>query len=264
MNQQTAEHRRMPTVFVGHGSPMIAVERNSLTEGLKAAGEKILAEYGSPRAILAISAHWYVRGNKVQYEEHPEQVYDMYGFPKRLYDVKYAPQGYAPLSEAVLAIKDLHAEVDNTWGIDHGTWTPLVHMFPGAEIPIVQLSVSTTAGPEDAYAIGKKLARLRDEGYLILGSGNTVHNLAKVNWRNPGGTEDAISFDNYILDCIQRRDDAAVIHYDSRPEAGYAVPTPEHFLPQLYILGASEGEKPYVFNHECNLGAIAMTSYLFG
>ena len=93
---------------------------------------------------------------------------------------------------------------------------------------------------------------------------NTVHNLAQVNWRNPGGTEDAISFDNYILDCIQRRDDAAVIHYDSRPEAGYAVPTPEHFLPLLYILGASEGEKPYVFNHECNLGAIAMTSYLFG
>ena len=199
---------------MGHGSPMIAVENNSLTEGLKETGKMILSEYGKPKAILAI--------------------------------------------------KDLHAEVDNTWGIDHGTWTPLVHMFPEADIPIVQLSVSTTAGPQDAYELGKLLAPLREEGYVILGSGNTVHNLGQVNWRNPNGTKETVDFDNYILDCILRRNDASVIHYDTRPEADYAVPTPEHFLPLLYILGASEGEKPFVFNHECNLGAIAMTSYLFG
>ena len=187
----------------------------------------------------------------------------MYGFPQRLYEVKYTPEGCADLSDAVLAIEGIGATVDNSWGIDHGTWTPLVHMFPNHDIPIVQLSVHEGLTPRACYEAGQLLAPLRDKGYLILGSGNVVHNLARVNWRHRTGTPECVAFDNYIYEAIEQRDDDAVIDYVSHPNAGYAVPTTEHFLPLLYILGAARGEQATVFNRECQLDAISMTSYLF-
>ena len=255
---------RMPSIFVGHGSPMISVEDNSLTRGLAKMGERVLNDFGKPKAILAISGHWSKNEHLVQRTEQPEQVFNMYGFPQRLYDVKYTPKGCAELSDAVLAIEGLNAKVDNTWGIDHGTWTPLVHMFPAYDIPIVQLSVNEALTPQECYEAGRLLAPLRNEGYLILGSGNVVHNLSHVNWRHRHGSPECVAFDDYICEAIQKRDDDVVIGYVSHPHAAYAVPTTEHFLPLLYILGAAEGEAPTVFNRECNLSAISMTSYAFG
>lgn len=254
----------MPAIFVGHGSPMLALDHDEVTEGLKTVGKKVIDELGKPKAILMISAHWYKNRNLIQKTENPQQVFDMYGFPKALYEVEYKPKGCAELSDAVLAIKELEATVDNTWGIDHGTWTPLVHMFPGATIPIVQLSVNGVVSPEKCYEYGRLLAPLREQGYLIMGSGNVVHNLRAVDWDSDHGSPQTIEFNDYITDAVVKRDDKTVINYADHKYARYAAPTADHFLPLLYILGASEGEKPLVFNNVCNLDSIAMTGYAFG
>ncbi len=256
--------KRMPAIFVGHGSPMLALDNDCVTEGLKSIGEKVIAEFGRPKAILMISAHWYKGRNLVQKTEQPEQIFDMYGFPKALYEVDYRPHGCAELSSAVLAIKEIGATVDNSWGIDHGTWTPLVHMFPHATIPVVQLSVNGVIGPRGCYEMGRLLAQLRNQGFMIMGSGNVVHNLRRVNWDSDHGSKETIEFNDYITAAIESRDDRAVIDYQTNKWANYAVPTPDHFLPLLYVLGAAEGEKPLVFNNVCNLDAIAMTGYAFG
>ncbi len=256
--------KRMPAIFTGHGSPMLALDNDSVTRTLTEVGEKVISDFGKPKAILMISAHWYKNRNLVQRTETPEQVYDMYGFPQALYDVVYRPKGCLELSDKVLAIKELQAEVDNSWGIDHGTWTPLVHMFPKADIPIVQLSVNGIVGEEKCYEYGKLLAPLRDQGFLLMGSGNVVHNLRMVNWESSVGSAETVEFNGYITEAVEKRDDRSVIGYRSHRYARYAVPTADHFLPLLYILGASEGEKPLVFNNVCNLDAIAMTGYAFG
>lgn len=254
----------MPAIFVGHGSPMLALDNDNVTDGLKAIGKRVIEKFGKPKAILMVSAHWYKSHNLIQKTGHPQQVFDMYGFPKALYEVEYKPKGCAELSDAVLSIKGLDVEVDNSWGIDHGTWTPLVHLFPGATIPIVQLSVNGVAGPQGCYDIGKQLAPLREQGYLIMGSGNVVHNLRRVNWNSNHGSPETISFNDFIVKAVEDRDDETVIDYQQDKNARYAAPTPDHFLPLLYILGASEGEKPLVFNNVCNLGSIAMTGFAFG
>lgn len=258
------DNKRMPAIFVGHGSPMLALDNDNVTDGLKAIGKRVIEEFGKPKAILMVSAHWYKSHNLIQKTEHPQQVFDMYGFPKALYEVEYKPKGCAELSDAVLSVKGLDVEVDNSWGIDHGTWTPLVHLFPGATIPIVQLSVNGVAGPQGCYDIGKQLAPLREQGYLIMGSGNVVHNLRRVNWNSNHGSPETISFNDFIVKAVENRDDETVIDYQQDKNARYAAPTPDHFLPLLYILGASEGEKPLVFNNVCNLGSIAMTGFAFG
>lgn len=254
----------MPAIFVGHGSPMLALDNDNITDGLKSVGKEVIEKFGKPKAILMLSGHWYKNRNLIQKTEHPEQIFDMYGFPKALYEVEYKPIGWAELSDAVLAIKEIGATIDNSWGIDHGTWTPLVHMFPGATIPIVQMSVNGVIGPEKCYEIGKLLAPLREQGYLIMGSGNVVHNLRRVDWYSDHGSPEAVAFNDYITNALEERDDETVINYESNKYARYAAPTADHFLPLLYILGASVGEKPKVFNNVCNLDAIAMTGFAFG
>ena len=140
---------RMPVIFSGHGSPMVALEHNDVTEGMAKTGRSVIQTYGKPKAILAISAHWYTDGTFVQSDEKPRQVYDMYGFPKELYEVKYPVSGNAELTDAVLSLLGGTVSVDNSWGIDHGTWTVFVHMFPDADIPVVQLSVNGRSGLSD-------------------------------------------------------------------------------------------------------------------
>ncbi|MBQ9045148.1 MAG: 4,5-DOPA dioxygenase extradiol [Oscillospiraceae bacterium] len=256
--------KRMPVIFSGHGDPMIALRDDAITRGMAKIGQSVLAQYGKPKAILAVSAHWYVPGTFVQKTETPKQIYDMYGFPQALYEVQYPAKGDAALSGRVLELLSGEVTVNNNWGIDHGIWTVLVHMFPEADIPVVQLSVDRRLSPARCYALGQKLAALREEGYLIFGSGNVVHNLRLVEWNNPGGTAQTVRFNDHIIDRIRARDDAAVIGYADAPDAAYAVPTPDHFLPLLYILGAAEGEQPLVFNNVCNLGSMAMTGFAFG
>lgn len=256
--------KRMPVIFSGHGSPMLALENDDVTRGLRTVGDTVIEKFGKPKAILAISAHWYTRGTFVQKTAEPKQIYDMYGFPKALYDFKYPVKGDVALGERVTALLGHRVAVNNEWGIDHGTWTVLCHMFPDADIPVVQLSVDRTLGNNEIYEIGKLLAPLRDEGYLIFASGNTVHNLRLVDWNSSSGSEQTIAFDNEIIELVSKRDDPAVMDYVKLRYSDYAVPTPEHFLPLIYCLGAAEGETPTVFNKVRNLAAIAMTGFAFG
>lgn len=255
--------KKMPVIFAGHGSPMIALEKNDLTRTFNEIGKKVMDDFGRPKAILSLSAHWFTKGSHVESSPSPQQIYDMYGFPKELYEVKYEPKGFRPLTERVLSLLPF-ADVNDDWGIDHGTWTVLTHMFPDASIPVVQLSIDGKISPKASYEIGKALSPLREEGYLIFGSGNIVHNLYKVEWENKGGSPAADRFDAYITEAVSRRDDEKVIHYEDHDDAAYAAPTADHFLPFLYTLGASEGEVPFVFNRVRNLGSISMTGYAFG
>lgn len=254
----------MPAIFVGHGSPMLALDHDKVTDGLRAVGKKVIDSFGQPKAILMVSAHWYKGRNLIQKTDSPQQIFDMYGFPKALYEVEYRPKGCAELSDTVLAMREIDAKVDNSWGIDHGTWTPLVHVFPGATVPVVQLSVNGAIGPQGCYDIGKVLAPLREQGFLIMGSGNVVHNLRRVDWDSDHGSPETVAFNDFIVDAVKKRDDETVINYEANKYARYAAPTPDHFLPLLYVLGASQGEKPVAFNDVCNLDSIAMTGFAFG
>ena len=254
---------KMPVVFSGHGDPMIALREDEVTRGMAAVGRKIIEQYGRPRAILAISAHWAVRGTFVQRAQQPRQIYDMYGFPRALYEVKYPVSGDAALSDRVLALLGDAVSVNDDWGIDHGTWTVLVHMFPAADIPVVQLSVDESLAPEQLYEIGWKLGALREEGYLIFGSGNVVHNLRRVEWDNPEGTAMTHAFNDYIIDAVLKGERGKVIAWERGPEAAYAVPTDEHYLPLIYCLGAARGDSAEVFNNICNLGSMAMTGFVW-
>lgn len=255
--------KRMPVVFSGHGSPMVALDDNAITHEMTRIGQEVIENYGKPKAILAVSGHWYVRGTFVQSAEQPKQVYDMYGFPDELYEVKYPVRGCADLTKDVQkALGDL-VSVNDSWGIDHGTWTVLVHMFPAADIPVVQLSVNRNLSAEESYELGKRLEGLRDLGYLVFGSGNVVHNLRMVEWDNEGGTGAAERFNDYITDAVLAGDTEKVIRYDVHPDADYAVPTPDHYLPLLYCLGAAESSRAEAFNKVCNLGSMAMTGYIW-
>ena len=255
---------KMPVIFVGHGDPMIALKINEMTETLKKIGKDIIEKYGEPKAILCISAHWYTKDTFIQSTEIPNQVYDMFGFPNELYKVKYPVKGSKELTKDVEKILGNEVKINDDWGIDHGTWTVFVHMFPEAKIPVVQLSVNANLSANKAYKLGEKLAKLKEKGYLIVGSGNIVHNLRKIEWDNPKGTQEADKFDRYILENISKREDEKVIKYEEHEYSNYAVPTPDHFMPILYILGASQGEKPYIFNEMRELGSLSMTSYAFG
>ena len=256
--------KKMPVVFVGHGDPMIALKINEMTETLKKVGKDIIKKHGEPKAILCISAHWYTKDTFIQSTEIPNQVYDIFGFPNELYEVKYPVKGSKELTKDVEKILGNEVKINDDWGIDHGTWTVFVHMFPEAKIPVVQLSVDANLSANKAYKLGEKLAKLREKGYLIVGSGNIVHNLRKIEWDNPKGTQEADKFDRYILENISKREDEKVIKYEEHEYSNYAVPTPDHFMPILYILGASQGEKPYIFNEMRELGSLSMTSYAFG
>lgn len=255
---------KMPVIFVGHGDPMIALKINEMTETLKKVGKDIIEKHGDPKAILCISAHWYTKDTFIQSTEIPNQIYDMFGFPNELYEVKYPVKGSKELTKDVEKILGNEVKINDDWGIDHGTWTVFVHMFPEAKIPVVQLSVNANLSANKAYKLGEKLAKLREKSYLIVGSGNIVHNLRKIEWDNPKGTQEADKFDRYILENISKREDEKVIKYEEHEYSNYAVPTPDHFMPILYILGASQGEKPYIFNEMRELGSLSMTSYAFG
>lgn len=255
-------NKKMPVLFVGHGSPMNAIEDNEYAKAWAAAGKQI----GKPDVILSLSAHWYTRGIKTSDLETPKQVYDMYGFPDELYHVSYPVKGSPETARRIADLAGPSLKVDNSWGIDHGTWSVLCHMFPEADIPVIQMSIDANSGAEAHYELGRKLAPLREEGVLIFGSGNVVHNLSRVNWNQNGGGEPwALEFDRYIRDSILKGDHQSVIHFEQAgAPAKAAVPTPDHFLPLLYTLGASRTEdKITVFSESCTMGSLSMTSYLF-
>lgn len=252
----------MPVLFVGHGSPMNAIEDNKFVREWEALADKL----PKPKAILSISAHWYTKGTKVMDEESPETIYDMYGFPDALYKIVYGAKGSPDLAhKTAKMITRRPVEIDNSWGYDHGTWSVLHRIYPSADIPLIQLSVDRNATMEEHYEIGKQLNKLREDGVLIFGSGNVTHNLRKVDWHTRGGYDWAEDFDKYIIESIKSENYENVIDYKrAGKSADYAVPISDHYAPLLYVLGALKGgEKLTVFNDECILGSLSMTSFLF-
>lgn len=253
---------KMPVIFVGHGSPMNAIEDNDYSRTWKTIATKI----PKPKVIISISAHWFTKGTKIMNEEEPKTIYDMYGFPKELYEIVYNPPGCPTVAKKCKEMISKDTEYDNSWGVDHGTWSVLVHMYPERDIPVFQISVDAYAPPEAHYKIGKELRALREEGALIFGTGNIVHNLRLVDWHmGTKGFDWAYEFDDYIYENIIRKNHADILKYKEKCVAAKeAVPTPDHFYPLLYVLGAVEEEdKVSVFNKSCELGSLTMTSYLW-
>ena len=244
----------MPAAFLGHGSPMNTLERNRYTEAWRALG----ATVPRPRAILVVSAHWYVNATAVTAMARPKTIHDFFGFPQALFDVQYRAPGLPALAEEVAdAVQPDYVGADHdSWGLDHGAWSVLVHAYPAADVPVVQLSINASKPAQYHVDLGGKLARLRDSGVLLLGSGNVVHNLRAIDW-----TQRELGFD-----WARRFDDAARAVLTERPadalelqghvDFAHAAPTPEHFLPLLYVAGlASAAKKP---------AAVLIDGYAFG
>ena len=228
----------LPSLFIGHGSPMNALADNAFTRAWAALGQSI----PRPRAILCISAHWYTRGTALTIATSPRTIHDFGGFPRELYLVQYPAPGDVDLAHRVRRLlTPLPAELDDQWGLDHGTWSVLKHMYTEADIPVVQLSIDGTKPARFHYEVGQRLATLRQEGVLILGSGNVVHNLSAFMWGRQGGElgDSAAIFDARVRNLIAARDYDPLIQYETLGrEAAFAVPTPEHYYPLLYTLGA--------------------------
>jgi 4,5-DOPA dioxygenase extradiol len=263
-DSQKIKSARMPVLFVGHGSPMNAIENNSYTKMLKALGEKI----PRPKAILVISAHWMTKGTWVLGMDKPKTIHDFHGFPKELYDVQYPapgkPQVAQELSQIITQPK---IGIDqNGWGLDHGTWSVLRHMYPLADVPVLQLSLDLSQPPEYHFHIGQQLAKLRDEGVLILGSGNLVHNLHLIDWNTYAKPFAwASEYDLWLKDKLMGRDFSSLKKDFLSSEAGrLSNPTVDHFLPVHYILGASDSKDELKFEfEEIHHASISMRTFGF-
>lgn len=250
----------MPVLFVGHGSPMNAMEENGYSLSWRDMGKYL----GKPKAILAISAHWQSDFLKISSSDQYKQIYDMYGFPDELYQVKYHPPGAPTYAERISSLFGDQILVDNGWGIDHGIWSVLVNMYPEADVPVIMMSVNIKQTAQEQFEIGRKLRQIREEGVLILGSGNVVHNLSLVNWGMDGGYDWAHQFDGYIKQNILEKKYENVIRYQQSGVSEKAFRTVEHFYPLLNVLGAVDDEDTVsVWNKSYLLGALSMTSYLF-
>lgn len=253
--------KKMPVLFIGHGSPMNAIEDNDYTRNW----ENIACRIPKPEAILSVSAHWYTDGSRIMNEADPRMIYDMYGFPDELYRVEYKAKGSPELAYLTKDLIKRDVKLDSTWGYDHGTWSVLHKMYPEADIPVYQISIDENSGAAAHFQIGQEISELRKKGVLIFASGNIVHNLSRLNWGMEGGYPWAVEFDNYIKGKIVSREYQDIIHYKNAGEsAESAFITPEHFYPLLYVLGASkETDKLTAFNDSCILGSLSMTCYLF-
>ena len=230
----------MPAVFFGHGSPMNTLEHNRYTEVWRRLGESV----PKPRAILAISAHWTTRGTAVTAMEKPRTIHDFGGFPQELFEVQYPAPGNPALAARVRELlAPIDVQLNKTWGLDHGAWSVLVHAYPQADVPVVQLSIDGTKLPRFHYELAKKLSPLRDEGILIAGSGNVVHNLGRIQWTEGAKPYDwAVRFNDSVRGYLAARDHGPLIDYATLNEdARVSVPTPDHYLPLLYVI-AQQGE----------------------
>ena len=257
----------MPVLFLGHGSPMNAIEENEFVTGFK----KLASSLSKPRAILCISAHWETRGTWVTAMQQPRTIHDFGGFPQALFDVQYPAPGSPDLAEETRQlITHTPIGLDAQWGLDHGAWSVIKHLYPKANVPVIQLSIDHFQSAEYHYDLGKKLSALRRKGILIIGSGNMVHNLGKIAW-------DKLNTDNFGYDWALEASDKMkklilegnhlpLIQFRNQGQAfDLSIPTPEHFLPLLYTLGLQEkGESVSLFNDKAVAGSLTMTSVKIG
>lgn len=255
----------MPVLFVGHGSPMNAIEETAYVAAWRRAAENI----PRPGAILCISAHWETEGTFVTAMEQPRTIHDFYGFPDALYKVQYSAPGSPGLAGRVREIvtsADVRLDSGYSWGLDHGAWSVLRRMYPAADIPVVQLSLDRTSQPRFHYELGAELAALRSEGVLIIGSGNIVHNLRLLQWNSTEPYPWAVGFDHQVAQLISSGAHESLIDYQTLGEAArLSIPTNEHYLPLLYILALQKpGEAVSFFADELTLGSISMRSLRIG
>lgn len=257
----------MPVLFLGHGSPMNAIEENEFVAGFRKAAQEI----PTPRAIICVSAHWETKGTFVTAMQQPRTIHDFGGFPKALYEVQYPAPGSPELaSEVKQTITSTEVGLDERWGLDHGAWSVIKHLYPKANVPVLELSIDYTKPPRYHYELAKELASLRKKGVLIVGSGNMVHNLRMVAWDKL--SEDSYGYD-WALEAREKMTNAVLtgnhdtlINYSTQGQAfQLAVPTPEHFIPLLYSLGlTNKGENISLFNDKAVGGSLTMTSVKIG
>jgi 4,5-DOPA dioxygenase extradiol len=253
---------KMPSIFVGHGSPTNAIEDNEFSRSWAEMGRRL----PKPTAILCISAHWETEGTHVAAMETPKTIHDFYGFPRPLYEMRYPAPGSPSLAQLVRGgVRTTEVQLNHDWGLDHGAWSVLCWMFPTADIPVVQLSLDRTKDAAFHYALGRELRTLRNQGVLILGSGNIVHNLGRINWQDTA-YDWAVEFDDTMKGLILSRDHNAIVRYDRLGRAAQlSVPTNEHFLPLLYILALQEtNDRVGFFADKVTLGSISMRSLRIG
>lgn len=253
---------RMPVLFVGHGNPMNAIETNSFSQTWKQLG----SELTRPRAILSISAHWVTPGaTKVTAMENPRTIHDFGGFPDELFAQQYPSPGSPEIArETSSAITLRHVSEDHDWGLDHGTWSVLLQMYPEAKIPVIQLSIDYAKEPEFHYQLGRELSKLRHKGVMILGTGNMVHNLRRMRWGETKPYDWAVEFDEVISAAIAKGDYKKAVDFQQMGSvAQLAHPTTEHYLPMLYPLGALEKEeKLEFFNEAFDMASVSMKSFV--
>ncbi len=258
------QEQLMPVLFIGHGSPMNGIEDNEFSQRWK----KMAKDIPTPKAVVVVSAHWFTKGTKITAMEKPPTIHDFGGFPKALFDVQYpAPGSPAIATETAKLIHSTPVELSHDWGLDHGTWTVIRHMYPEANIPVLQLSIDYTKDGQYHYDLAREMYELRKKGILIIGSGNMVHNLGMVSWEmiNGGGYDWAIKMNEKFKDLITANDHKALIKYQSLgKEALLAIPTPEHYLPLIYTLGLKDkSDTVSFFNDKPVGGSLTMTSVMF-
>jgi 4,5-DOPA dioxygenase extradiol len=258
------QETKMPVLFVGHGSPMNAIEDNIFSKGWREAAKNL----PKPKAILCVSAHWETRGTFVTAMEKPRTIHDFGGFPKELFAVQYpAPGNVEVAKETARTIKKTIVDLDHEWGLDHGAWSIMKHFYPNADVPVLQLSLDRDKNAAWHYELGKEIAALRKKGVLIIGSGNMVHNLGRLNWQQPDAKYDwAENMNTTFKKLILEGNHQSLIDYKGLGnDAFFSIPTPEHYLPLLYILALQEkNEQLSFFNDHTVMGSISMTSVKIG
>ena len=254
----------MPSLFIGHGSPMNAIEDTAYSRAWKALGENL----PRPRAILVVSAHWFTDGTLATGNERPPTIHDFGNFPRALHEMQYPAPGSPELAaDAAALLAPTPVRLDTSWGLDHGAWSILVHMYPKADIPVVQLSVDERKSAAEHLALGARLAPLRDRGVLVMATGNVVHNLQYIDPARSGGYDWAQRFDDYIKRALEKHDDRALVEYERHPDAAVAAPDPDHFLPIMYPAGIRLSDDPFAWvvdGESLDMGSVSMRAFKVG
>jgi 4,5-DOPA dioxygenase extradiol len=267
LSESLPNTEKMPVLFLGHGSPINAIEENEFVAGFRNVAQSI----PKPSAILCISAHWFINKTAVTAMEMPKQIYDFGGFPQALFDVKYTPKGSLLLvDETIKTVNKVKVEKDENWGLDHGAWTVIKHLYPNADVPVVQMSIDYTQNAAAHFEIAKELQSLRNKGVLIIGSGNIIHNLGLVDFYNLNkdnyGYDWAIEARTIMNNLIEKGDFKSLTQYQTLGKAvQLAIPTPEHYLPLIYSLALkTDKDELKLFNDKLQGGSLSMTSVRIG